>query len=85
MTIFCTIGATKNAVGKATKKARKKDLIQIRKNFSTNPRLIKIIAPDMTQAIINAIKKGKRTRGVFSFIKFKAVFFESVIIDNSII
>lgn len=63
LTIFCTIGVIKKAVGKATVKAIKKDFIQINIKFSTNPKFINIKTPDIIKAMINAIKKGKSKRG----------------------
>jgi len=69
-TILCTSGATKNAVGKAIRKIIKNARIQIIKNCGTRPTLIKAEIPVITKVIINAIKNGKRTRGVFSLIIF---------------
>ena len=64
-TIFCTKGTTEIAVGKAITKAKMKDFIQMKKKFSTKPRLTNNKTPDMMNAMMAAIKNGKRILGFF--------------------
>ena len=72
-TIFCTIGATKNATGNATQKPIANALIHKKKKLGCNPMFTNVITPDIKNAINNAIKSGNKILGLLSFIFYKLI------------
>ena len=75
LTIFCTSGATKIAVGNATKKPIANDFIQRKMKLMSRPVLMAVKTPDIIKAMMRAIKNGNNMRGFFNNFFIILIFF----------